>query len=374
MESSADQQTLGGLIKSSLKELPANLLRGGVIGLANIIPGVSGGTMALILGIYERLIDAIHNISLDTVKAVLGVLRFNKEGLRNFTRELQRIDAIFLAVLGIGAFLLIIILARVMTYLLEAWHDPTYGFFFGLVFLSAVAPYKMIRKHGPSTIVAGLIAVAAIIAVSSTVSSDTLIKRAQVKHERELQKKAAAKASATGAPDAKAVKKSRLPITFAVKHDGMKYFFFFLAGAVAISAMILPGVSGSFLMLLMGVYFDILRGITEGDVLLLASFALGCVTGVVVFSRLLSYLLHNFHDLTMAFLMGLVIGSLWLIWPFKHTAMVGGKAVYLTNRLPDALTANEWLTFLTMFAGAILVAWMIWIESRNEAADNKPAQ
>jgi putative membrane protein len=124
-----------------------NILRGMVIGVANIIPGVSGGTLALVLGIYERLIGAINNISFETVKASFGLLKFNKDGWKNFTAELHRIDAFFLASILTGALISIGALAKVMTYFLEHFHDPTYGFFCGLVIVSAWVPFKLIKKH-----------------------------------------------------------------------------------------------------------------------------------------------------------------------------------------------------------------------------------
>ena len=129
-----------------LTQLIRDLLKGVIIGVANIIPGVSGGTMALVLGIYGRMIGALNSISFSTVKNILGILRFNKTGLDNFKYELKRIDAFFLMRISAGALIAVVVLARLMMYLLVNWHDPTYGFFFGLVIASAIVPFKLIQK------------------------------------------------------------------------------------------------------------------------------------------------------------------------------------------------------------------------------------
>ena len=152
-----------------------------------------------------------------------------------------------------------------------------------------------------------------------------------------------------------------LPVFFVMIKEEVSIF---LSGALAISAMILPGISGSFLLLLLGSYFEILEAIATRDLLTIGVFALGCLAGVVMFSRLLNFLLERFHDTTMAFLAGLVAGSLWLVWPFKATFTVGSETVYLHNILPVMETATL-LTFATMAAGAFLVAVMIRFERRR---------
>ena len=330
------------------------MFQGAVIGIANIIPGVSGGTMALVLGIYERLISATHNISGSTVKASLGLFRFNKEGLKTFLDEMKRIDGIFLLFLGIGAVPPIVWFAKKMTYLTQIWHDPTYGFFFGLVLVSIYAPYKLIKKISPSVIVAVLLAIVSIYAVSTGVSNDEKIKRAEVKQKREL-----LKIQATSQTDVIGKKT-------AYTYDYKKLFLFFLFGAVAISAMILPGVSGSFLLLLMGGYFEILRAISERDLPLLAFFGIGCIIGVMVFSRFINFLLSKWHDITMGGLVGLVLGSLMVIWPFKSSVMVGSKKVFLSNVFPSEFGQNEIYTGVTILLGIVAVVVLMFVELRNK--------
>lgn len=326
-----------------------NLLRGMVIGVANIIPGVSGGTLALVLGIYERLIGAINNISFETAKAILGLFKFNKSGWKNFVAELHRIDAFFLASILIGALIAIGALAKLMTYLLEHFHDPTYGFFCGLVIVSAWVPFKLIKKHSSFSILALIIATAGVIAISSAGTDEQKIHRAQVKYEIEQQK----------APDAAPVEKEKFD------HSPARLAYMVLAGAVAISAMILPGISGSFLLLLMGVYFSILKAITQLDILTLGAFSFGCLFGILACSRLINFALERWYDVTTSFLLGLVLGSIAAIWPFKGTALVGGEIIYLSNKMPATFGSNEVLTLLAAIAGGLLVLLCIYLENKN---------
>ncbi len=326
-----------------------HFFQGVVIGVANIIPGVSGGTMALVLGIYERLIGALHAISARTAVAALGLLRFKPGCWREFALELRRIDAVFLVLLGAGAMTAIVALANLMTYLLRVHHDPTYGFFLGLVAVSAWVPYQLIRKKNLACLLIGLVAVIGVAALSQSMGGEALLKKEQTRHAIQLDQDQGGQAAAGSQSPA-------------------RLLFLFAAGALAISAMILPGISGSFLLLLMGTYFEILKAIVYRDLVVLAVFALGCVTGLLAFTRLLDLLLKKWHDLTMAFLLGLVLGSLWAIWPFRESVQVGEKTVYLGNQWPAAFGANEALTLLAALLGGTLVAIFIWYEARHPAA------
>ncbi|HON76905.1 MAG TPA: DUF368 domain-containing protein [Spirochaetota bacterium] len=328
-----------------------DLFKGAVIGIANIIPGVSGGTMALVLGIYERLIDAIHNISSETIVSTLRLFLFKKESFESFKTEMKRIDALFLLILGTGALSAIIALAKLMTYLLKHQHDPTYGFFFGLVLLSVIAPFQLIKKKTVPVFLAVIIAISSVFAISYAVSGDTMLHKAQKKHELTLK----TSQSSIAQP---AVSNQRVKV--------LKYLYLFFLGAVSISAMILPGVSGSFLLLLLGGYFEILEAITTRNIPVLGAFALGCIVGILLFTRLLDFLLKKWYDQTMGFLVGLVIGSLWMIWPFKTTALVGDETVYLSNMIPAQFSANEILTVAAFVAGSLIVAVMLIIEARRE--------
>ncbi len=349
-------------IKSSLKEL----LIGAVIGIANIIPGVSGGTMALVLGIYERLIVAVHNISFSTITNGLKILKFNKEGWQSFNNEFKRIDGLFLVKLVIGALIAIVSLAKLMTYLYSNHHDPTYGFFFGLVLVSAIVPYRLIKKKNITAVVITILAIVSVIGISESMSGDKLKGKARHKYKQELLKKQQASTTVNKKQnDSTKVDKKKYTT------DISQLAFMLFLGAIAISAMILPGISGAFLMLLLGGYFEILDAISTRDWPVLIVFTVGCIFGIVVFSRLLNYLLKNWHDQTMAFLLGLVIGSLWMLWPFKTSEIIGHKPVYLANTIPAGFSVNELSTIVSIIIGIAIVGLMIRYEGKGEEVGSR---
>ena len=330
-------------------EIIVNLLRGVAVGLANIIPGVSGGTMALVLGIYERLLSAIGKVGPDTVKAVVG-------GPKAWVAEFKRVDGVFLTALVAGAGVAVVGVARLMIYLLLEQHDPTYGFFFGLVLASVVVPYRMIRNKNAGAVISCLVAIACVVGLTLAMSGEERLASAQKKAALK-----AAKIEATASSDPAAAAK----LADQVPRDGKTMVLFFVGGAVAIAAMILPGISGSFMLLLMGIYFDVLACITGRQFVLLGILALGCVVGLLLFTRLLNWLLEHAHDLTMSYLLGLVIGSLYAIWPFKNYGMAGDKRVDMDNILPATFGTNELLTLAAALVGMAVVAGFIAVEIRQ---------
>ena len=307
-------------------------INGFLIGLANIIPGMSGGTLALVLGIYERLIGALRNIGLSTVKNLLGVIRLKKEAFTTAETELRRIDFGFLALLGTGAVASILLTSKLIVYLLNDHHDPTYGFFSGLILTSILVPARMLKRCGVRELLVLLIAVALVLSLSVGTSGKQL--------ERVAYKSGSEAAVDTG------VQQTAFPTYW-------DFGIFFGSGALAISAMILPGISGSFLMLALGVYFRLLTAINtlmEGvpkllngvfDEAMLASLliigvtAIGCLFGLLAFTRLLNYLLERYRNLTIAFLIGLMVGSLYGLWPFREFAMVDGERIDTAHILPQ---------------------------------------
>ncbi len=303
----------------------------------------------MVLGIYERLIGAINSISFETVKASFGLLKLNKSGWKNFIAELHRIDAFFLASILTGALISIGALAKLMTYLLEHFHDPTYGFFCGLVIVSAWVPFKLIKKHSFFSVLAVIIGTVGVIAFSSLGTDQQKIHRAQVKYEIEQQK------TSTTTPSEREM----------FDHSPGRLAFMVFAGVVGISAMVLPGISGSFLLLLMGVYFSILKSITQLDIITLAAFSIGCLFGILACSRLINFALERWYNVTTSFLLGLVLGSIAAIWPFKGTAQVGEEIIYLSNKMPSSFGSNEISTLLAAIAGGLIVLFFIYIENRN---------
>lgn len=242
------------------------------MGAADVVPGVSGGTIAFISGIYEELINSIRSINLTAIRLLF----------RGHVREFwQAINGRFLVSIVVGILVSIVALVRAITYLLD--HEPIliWSFFFGLVLASSITVCRTIEQRTWSRWLA--FAVGAVAAYFITVA------------------------------------------TPAETPTGL--WFIFLCGAIAICAMILPGISGSFILLLMGKYSYIMGGIKElmsgvnagYNLALLGCFAVGALVGITSFSRLLSWLLSRWKDVTIALLGGFMFGSLNKIWPWKET-------------------------------------------------------
>jgi putative membrane protein len=241
------------------------------MGAADVVPGVSGGTIAFISGIYEELINSIRSINATAVRLLL------KGRLKEFWRA---INGNFLVSILAGILFSIVALVKAITYLLE--HEPIliWSFFFGLVLASSVTVCRTIERKTLSRWVAFLIGAVGAYFITVATPADT----------------------PTG------------------------LWFIFLCGAIAICAMILPGISGSFILLLMGKYTYIMgavKGLISGtevvsNLLTLCCFAVGALIGIVSFSNLLSWLLSRWKDVTIALLGGFMFGSLNKIWPWKE--------------------------------------------------------
>ncbi|KLU03587.1 membrane protein [Rhodopirellula islandica] len=248
-----------------------NVFRGFCMGAADTVPGVSGGTVALILGHYDRLIAAISHV--DTTS--LGLLRTGQWG-----GLARRMDLRFLIALGIGIVVGIGALAGLMHWLLQHRVNETMAVFFGLVLASVWVVRRNVTQWTLPRCV--LLVVGVLVALGI----------------------------------------SRIPATTG---DASHVFLFFSA-SIAICAMILPGISGAFILLLLGVYepvIGMIKGVVKGQIDMdilgrLAVFAAGCLFGLLAFSRLLNYLLEHFRDATMAVLIGLMIGSVGRLWPLQR--------------------------------------------------------
>ena len=265
-------------------------LKGLAMGSADVVPGVSGGTIAFITGIYETLINSIKKIDLQA----LNFLRKFK-----FSTLWQHINGNFLLALLAGIASSILTLAKLITYLLASNPIQTWSFFFGLVVISALMVLREVKQWSLSIIFAIFIGCGIAFLITS--------------------------ATAAATPDSA--------------------WFLFVAGAVAICAMILPGISGSFILLLFGKYEYILSAIKHLKIIDLLCFALGCVVGILSFARLASWLFDKFHNLTIALLSGFMIGSLNKVWPWKETVATyidrhnKVKPLYEVNIMP-----HEYLT------------------------------
>lgn len=235
------------------------------MGGADIIPGVSGGTMALIVGIYERLIGSISSV----FGGVVGAVRLDGAAVRERFRE---VEWGLVLPLALGILTALLVGARFIPHLLETYPMHALGLFFGLVAASLYVPWQRIGHRGVRQLGIGLLM--ALLAFLLT-----------------------------GIPPAEIADPSLL--------------FVFASAAVAICAMILPGVSGAFLLKVLGIYETTLLALNERDVLYVLVFIAGAAVGLGLFSRLLDYLLEHYHDLTMAALVGLMAGALRALWPWQ---------------------------------------------------------
>lgn len=240
------------------------VFKGMGMGAADVVPGVSGGTIAFISGIYEELIESIKSIS-------LGTLKVWKE--KGFKSAWKSINGNFLLAVFSGVFISIFTLTKIIKYLLENQPVAVWSFFFGLIIASVYFVGKQIGKWDTKTVL-GLIIGTVVAFYITTISSEAAV-------------------------DSKA--------------------FFFISGMIAICAMILPGISGSFILLLLGSYYAVLNAVHDKDFVILGVFALGCIVGLLAFSRLLDFLFKRFKEVTLAVLTGFLIGSLNKIWPWKET-------------------------------------------------------
>ena len=270
-------------------------IKGMAMGAADVIPGVSGGTIAFITGIYEELINSIKSINGNALKLL-------------FTGKIAELwkalngNFLFSVILGIG--ISIVSLAKVLEYLLTNYPIWVWSFFFGLIVASAIYVGKTIPKWNFLEIIAGLagIAVAYFITVISPAEANT------------------------------------------------SYWFILLSGSIAICAMILPGISGSFILVLLGMYKFILTAVGDMNIAVLATFLIGAAIGIIAFSNLLSWLLKNYHNITIAVLAGFMVGSLNKVWPWKEVTQTivdrhgELKPIAERNILPgtyEQITGNE---------------------------------
>lgn len=305
------------------------LIVGFFIGLANIIPGVSGGTFLLIFGIYERVISVLNKLGPNTLieigKAKLAVLKAKdkKEEFSKFLKMIDSLDLLFLVRLLVGAAIAIVVLSALMEYLLVNQFSPTYGLFFGLILVSIIIPVKMIRSLKPLLVLPFIIGIILTLFVTISVNPYDKAKKKsdmyKARYEMKLGKNLL--------EEEKEPQKVE-PFSYTGRYTIGEYLYAGLTGSVAVSAMVLPGVSGSLVMILMGEYFEIVSAISglkslELDyIIFLSIFSLGMLFGLLLFAKLVDFVFKKFHDGTMSFLIGLMVGSLYTLWPFKKFMII----------------------------------------------------
>jgi len=331
------------------------MAKGILIGIANIIPGVSGGTLALMLGIYKRIIDALGNVNAELFRKTMAAIMLRRGAGRSFWRYVQDADLLFLGWLGGGAVAAILLTSRLMAWLLDRHHAASYAFFLGLVLCSIIFPWRYLTRRSWREVVVMMLAAVLTVGLSLAVSDQEQISKAERKHEMAMAKAAAALDAGSTPLETAAVK---------TEIDARRLVVIFLAAILAISAMVLPGISGSFVLLLLGVYFDILGAINQRDLLVLAVFAAGALFGLLAFSRLMGALLNRFFNVTMAFMTGLMAGSLYELWPFKRMEQIGGETLYLSSIWRGASVTEE-ITALAAFAGGCVIVIGFALASRG---------
>jgi len=281
-------------------------LKGMGMGAADIVPGVSGGSIALITGIYEELLRSINSFNGDSLKLLLKF---------EFKAFFQAVNGAFLLSLFLGIMTSIFSLSKLITYLMAEHPIPLWSFFCGLILISAFLILKDIKEWNLGVIIALII---------GTVSAYFITELPP-----------------TSSPDA--------------------LWFTFVAGAIAICAMILPGISGSFILLILGKYEPVINAVSERDFATLGIFALGCIVGLLSFSRVISWLLKRFYSITIGLLSGFMLGSINKLWPWKivtayRTSSSGEEKPFLTKNLfpSDYLDQTGFEPKLMLAVGAFL--------------------
>ena len=249
----------------SLKEYIVIGLKGMAMGAADVVPGVSGGTIAFISGIYEELLASISNVNFELLKTL------KSDGIKAAWKQ---VNGSFLLALFIGIFISIISLAKTIKWLLENEPILLWSFFFGLVLASIIYIGKQISKWNTKAII--ILIIGAFVAYYITTLNPLVTENSSL-------------------------------------------LFMFLAGSIAICAMILPGISGAFIMVLLGAYKPILSALNDRDYKTVATVFLGAIVGLLVFSKILKWMFTNYKNYTLAILTGFIVGSLNKIWPWKET-------------------------------------------------------
>jgi putative membrane protein len=297
------------------------LLKGMAMGAADVVPGVSGGTIAFISGIYEELLETISSVNLGALKTL------KKEGVKAAWKS---INGNFIVTLFLGIGISIASLAKLISYLLEAHPILIWSFFFGLVLASIVYVGKQVKNWNAGCLVSLIIGTG--LAFWITV----------------------------------------LP----PMANSNELWFIFISGMIAICAMILPGISGSFILLLMGSYQTVLGAVKDKDLLTIGVFMAGAVVGLLSFSRVLKWMFAKYHDLTIAVLTGFLIGSLNKLWPWKidkellYTHSDGKKDFLQENVFPPDMVGEAQVMYAVAFCilGAGLILGMELVSKKMKKA------
>jgi len=277
--------------------------RGFAMGASDIVPGVSGGTMAFILGIYDELIDAIHSIDMGFFRKVLAL---------KWREAFSNIPWQFLLALGLGVATAVLTLSNGLHWALETHPILVWSFFFGLIVSSIIVIRNRVQHWSVFNIFAAVVAALGAYVLVGLTPSET----------------------------------PHTPLLL------------FLSGAIAICAMILPGISGAFILVLLGKYSFVLGAVKSFDLLTIMLVGLGAVVGLLSFARLLRWTLRKNHDLVVSILTGFMAGSLRKVWPWKSFETISETFVKETNMFPTVFTLEEGLALFLMLAGMTTVLFV----------------
>ena len=281
-------------------------LKGVFMGIAEIIPGVSGGTIAFITGIYEELINSIKSVNGNSIKLLLSL---------KFSLFWKQINGTFLLTLLMGMLTSILALSRVIVFLIDQHPFKIWGFFFGLIIASSIVIFYQVKTLNSKVVVSTLIG----LMVSSYIALE----------------------APSSTPNSN--------------------LFIFISGAIAISAMILPGISGSFILVFLSKYEFILSSLNNFDVAVISIFIGGCVVGLVTFSRVFSYLFKKYNDVVISVLIGFLLGSLFKIWPFYKVLEynASNEPVYTNPVLPSQGQETELIYFIVFSIIGFTSMWLL---------------
>lgn len=307
-----------------MKEYLSLFLKGIGIGAANVIPGVSGGTIALISGIFEKLIDSLKSFDIKAVKLFFS---------GRFKEFAKYVNLDFLIAVFAGVFVSILTLAKLLEFLFQDYPVYVWSFFFGLIIASVYFVGKTIKKVNASVVISFIVGTSIALVISF--------------------------------------------MSPAAENDGIYYLF--ICGIVAVCSMIIPGLSGSFVLILMGNYKLIfIEAVNNFDFRILLPVGLGAIFGLIAFSHLLSWIFKKFRDPTLALLTGFILGSLGMLWPWKKEIyQVNATGEFLTKSdgsfviqgyeryLPDSFSGEVIMAIFLMILGVLTISFLEWIANKR---------
>ncbi len=313
-----------------MKEYLSLFLKGIGIGAANVIPGVSGGTIALITGVFEKLIDSLKSFNIQALRLLIS---------GKFKEFATYVNLDFLVAVFAGVFVSILSFARILEFLFGNYPVYVWAYFFGLIIASVYFVGKTIEKISLPVVFSFIIGTAIALAISF--------------------------------------------LSPASRNEGTLYLF--ICGIVAVCSMILPGLSGSFVLILMGNYeLVFIEAVNEMNLAVLLPVGAGAIFGLIAFSHVLSWIFKKYKESTLAVLTGFILGSLGMLWPWKNviyrtnsmgelvTKTDGSKIIEGYERfLPDALNLEVLLAVLFMIIGVFTIAFMERIAMNKSTVKDK---